>query len=191
MKAAKSKSLGEYGTAWLSLRTYQIMIDNLRKHYEISKYRKEFTYNLQKCEAIREELIFLQQHLSKSGPLQPMYMPPPPKGSKIITNGNNNNSNNNDKSSGSIHNNVKDIDKYGRTEVIVESLEDFFGDEEQTSQQLKLDSPRRRRIEEERRRPLYERKIDIIIKKQPEGETILENQFYNLEDCQVDFIIIK
>lgn len=45
-------------------------------------------------------------------------------------------------------------------------------------------SPRYKRIEEERISTiLIQRTSDIVIKKVGEGETLLENQFYCLEDC--------
>lgn len=45
-------------------------------------------------------------------------------------------------------------------------------------------SPRLKRIEEEKQTTmLIQRNMDISIKKVGEGETLLENQFYCLEDC--------
>jgi hypothetical protein len=44
-------------------------------------------------------------------------------------------------------------------------------------------SPRGMRIEEEKNTLILIQRNEIVIKKMPDGESLLENQFYNLEDC--------
>ena len=104
----------------------------------------------------------------------------------------------NQKKSKELNDEIKELkDKILRFDILTntgiqipekKSDEEKFGfltkaeDERRKKEEENSKSPRLKRIEQDKQIPLVKRKNQIFVKTNP-GDNILQNQFYNLDDC--------